>query len=69
MLKSEVEVGVENVKITLKKKLDFYVGKVYETEDSEGTKVLGVVTEITMVKIENGMLTLDAKVQPLHIIE
>lgn len=68
-LKQEpLEAGVENVKITLKTRLDYYVGKVHETEDSEGNKVLGVVTEISKVKIENGMLTMDAKVQPIHMI-
>lgn len=64
----EAEVGVENVQITLKSFIDFYVGKVYEVPDPEGNLVLSVVKEITRVEIKQGKLTLDAVVQPLQIL-
>ena len=56
------------MQITLKTRVDLYVGKVIESPDPNGIKVLCVVTAIDKVHVQGGKMTLDCKVQPLHLL-
>jgi hypothetical protein len=67
-LREEVEAGIEGFQITIKTKLNYYVGMVHETEDPNGIKVLCVVKSIDKVHIENGLLTMDSVVTPIAVV-
>jgi hypothetical protein len=64
-----LEAGCEDISITIKSKIDIYIGQIREALDPAGSNVLCMVTEISKVEVKRGKFTMDAKMIPLHLIE
>lgn len=65
----EIEAGFEDIQITLRSKVDLYVGKVDVFPSPKGDKVMCVVKSIDKVHVKGGKMTLDCKVEPLYLID